>query len=83
MVGARIEGYEDLLNMKGGLPIPRNLLPKPVKWRIRFLKPLPFTECAASDADDSERVHALADDVRGRIQRELRKMKVERGHPYL
>lgn len=82
-VGARIEGYEDLLSMKGGLPIPRNLVPKPVKWRIRFLKPLAFTDYGAADADDHDRVHAIAQDVRTRIQRELRKMKVERGHPYL
>lgn len=82
-VGARIESYEQLLNLKGGLPIPRNLLPKPVKWRIRFLKPLDFTDCSAADADDGDRVHAVAEDVRARIQRELRKMKVERGHPYL
>jgi 1-acyl-sn-glycerol-3-phosphate acyltransferase len=82
-VGARIESYEALLNIKGGLPIPRNLLPKPVKWRIKFLPPIPFAGCTAADAEDSARVHAVAEDVRTRIQRELRKMKVERGHPYL
>lgn len=82
-VGARIESYEQLLNMKGGLPIPRNLWPKPVKWRIKFLPPVSFAGCTETDADDSERVHAIAEDVRTRIQRELRKMKVERGHPYL
>jgi len=82
-VGTRLESYEHLLNMKGGLPIPRNLLPKPVKWRIRFLKPLDFTGFTAADADDVARVHAVAEDVRQRVQRELRKMKVERGHPYL
>lgn len=82
-VGARIESYEELLNLKGGLPIPRNLLPKPVKWRIRFLKPLAFTDYGPADADDMDRVHAVAEDVRTRIQRELRKMQVERGNPYL
>lgn len=82
-VGARIESYEQLLNMKGGLPIPRNLLPKPVKWRIKFLRPIPFKDFQESDAADADRVHAIAEDVRTRIQRELRKMKVERGHPYL
>jgi 1-acyl-sn-glycerol-3-phosphate acyltransferase len=82
-VGTRIESYEQLLNIKGGLPIPRNLLPKPVKWRIRFLKPIPFTDYGPADADDVDRVHAVAEDVRTRVQRELRKMKVERGHPYL
>lgn len=82
-VGLRIESYEQLLNLKGGLPIPKNILPKPVKWRIRFLQPIPFTDYGPQDADDSDRVHAIAEDVRTRVQRELRKMKVERGHPYL
>jgi 1-acyl-sn-glycerol-3-phosphate acyltransferase len=82
-VGTRIESYEELLNIKGGLPIPRNLLPKPVKWRIKFLAPLSFADCTEADAADAERVHDVAEDVRTRIQRELRKMKVERGHPYL
>ena len=82
-VGLRIESYEQLLNLKGGLPIPKNILPKPVKWRIRFLKPIPFTDYGPKDADDTDRVHAIAEAVRTRVQRELRKMKVERGHPYL
>jgi 1-acyl-sn-glycerol-3-phosphate acyltransferase len=82
-VGARIESYEQLLDIKGGLPIPRNLWPKPVKWRIKFLAPIPFAGFTEADAADAERVHAIAEDVRTRIQRELRKMKVERGHPYL
>lgn len=82
-VGKRIESYEDLLQIKGGLPIPRNLWPKPVKWRIKFLPPIPFTDYTEADAADQDRVHAVAEDVRTRVQRELRKMKVERGHPYL
>lgn len=82
-VGRRIESYDELLNIKGGLPIPKNLWPKPVKWRIKFLPPIDFSGYTALDADDNEAVHALADSVRTKIQRELRKMKVERGHPYL
>ncbi len=82
-VGRRIESYEELLNIKGGLPIPKNLWPKPVKWRIKFLPPIPFTDYTEKDGEDADRVHAVAEDVRTRIQRELRKMKVERGHPYL
>jgi 1-acyl-sn-glycerol-3-phosphate acyltransferase len=81
-VGRRIEGYEELLRMKGGLPIPKNLIPKPVKWRIRFLKPALFDEYTAVDAADHDLVHALADETRARIQRELRKLQVERGNPW-
>jgi 1-acyl-sn-glycerol-3-phosphate acyltransferase len=82
-VGTRIESYDELLNIKGGLPIPRNLWPKPVKWRIKFLPPMFFARAKAEDADDHDKVHGIAEDMRSRIQRELRKMKVERGHPYL
>lgn len=85
-IGSRIEdyaGYEAMLKIKGGLPIPKNFLPKPVKWRIRFLPAIPFKDYTAKDAADHDRVHAIAEDVRTRIQRELRKMKVERGHPYI
>lgn len=82
-VGTRLESYEDLVNMKGGLPIPRNLIPKPVKWRIRFLPAPDWSAYGPEDAGDHDLVHALAEETRARVQRELRKMKVERGHPYL
>jgi 1-acyl-sn-glycerol-3-phosphate acyltransferase len=82
-VGRTLKSYEDLLEMRGGLPVPKNLWPKPVKWRIRFLPALSFADYGPEDANDQERVHALADDVRTRIQRELRKLKVERGNPWI
>lgn len=82
-VGARVEGYEDLLRMRGGLPIPRNLLPKPVKWRIRFLEPLDLSDHGPEDAADKRLVHGLAEEARERIQDELRALQRERGHPYL
>lgn len=82
-VGSRIESYEELINMKGGLPIPKNLIPKPVKWRIRFLPPIDFSGYSEADTGDRDRVHGMAEDVRTRVQKELRKMKVERGNPYL
>ncbi len=82
-VGTRIESYEELVNMKGGLPIPKNLIPKPVKWRIRFLSPLDLAEYGPEDAADADLVHSIAEHTRARMQRELRKMKVERGNPYL
>lgn len=81
-VGTRLESYEDLVNMKGGLPIPKNLIPKPVKWRIRFLPPMDLSGYGPDDTGDHDLVHSLAENTRARIQRELRKMKVERGNPY-
>ncbi len=82
-VGTRIESYEELLKMRGGLPIPKNLIPRPVKWRIRFLPPLDFSDFTEADAADTDRVHAIADETRDRLQRELRKMQVERGNPWI
>ncbi len=82
-VGVRLESYEELVDMRGGLPIPRNLIPKPVKWRIRFLPPLDLSEYDADDAADRDLVHSIAEHTRARMQRELRKMQVERGNPYL
>lgn len=80
-VGTRIESYEELVNMKGGLPIPRNLIPKPVKWRIRFLPAQTFDQ-GAEAAGDHDLVHGLAEATRATIQAELKKLKLERGHPY-
>ncbi len=82
-VGTRIESYEELVHLRGGLPIPKNLIPKPVKWRIRCLPPLDLDGLGPSDVDDVEAVHGLAESTRQMIQLELRKMKLERGHPYL
>lgn len=81
-VGTRIESYEELVNMKGGLPIPRNLIPKPVKWRIRFLEPRDWSRHGAAGADDRELVHALAQATRQDIQDGVDRLKIERGHPY-
>ncbi len=78
-VGTRIESYEELLGLQGGLPVPKNLIPRPVKWRIRFLEP----RTIQGDPGDTETVHGYAEDVRQQIQRALRKMKVERGNPWL
>ena len=80
-VDRTIQGYEEMLKLS--LPVVRNILPKPVKWRIRFLPPLDFSEFTAEDADDAARVHKVAGDVRARVQKALRQLQKERGHPYL
>ncbi len=79
-VDKTITGYEQLLKMP--LIIPTNLLPKPVKWRIRFLPPLDFSGFDPEDADDAKRVHAIAKDVQARVQVALRALQKERGNPY-
>lgn len=80
-VDKTITSYEQLLKLP--LIIPTNLLPKPVKWRIRFLPPLDFEGFEPSDADDAARVHAIAKDVRSRVQAAIRTLQKERGNPYI
>ncbi|MEK6985744.1 MAG: lysophospholipid acyltransferase family protein [Candidatus Thermoplasmatota archaeon] len=80
-VDKTIKSYEQLLKLP--LIIPTNLLPKPVKWRIRFLPPLDFEGFDASDADDAVRVHAIARDVQQRVQTAIRTLQKERGNPYI
>jgi 1-acyl-sn-glycerol-3-phosphate acyltransferase len=80
-VDRTLKGYEEMLKLQ--LPVPRNILPKPVKWRIRFLPPIDFSSAKPEDADDTDRVHAIAADVRSRVQKALRQLEKERGHPYL
>ncbi|MEQ1875382.1 MAG: lysophospholipid acyltransferase family protein [Bdellovibrionia bacterium] len=52
------------------LPLPLNVIPLPVKWRIKFLEPLYFPY-KPSAANDPELVRELASDVRERMQRAL------------
>jgi 1-acyl-sn-glycerol-3-phosphate acyltransferase len=61
---------------------PRNLLPKPVKWRISFLPPVPMKRYRAKDASDRALVHKIADRVRTQIQDELEVQLEKRGHKY-
>lgn len=65
------------------LPVPRNLLPRPVKWRISFLPPIPMDGYDPQDAADRERVHAVARDVREQVQAELQVQIRKRGNKYL
>lgn len=81
-VGRRVESYEQLLQLKGGLPVPKNLLPKPVKWRIRFLPPVDYSSYVG-ESGNQELVHRLAAEMQQRIQDELQVLKKERGHPYI
>lgn len=78
-VDRTLESYEQLLKMP--IPVPRNLFPKPVKWRIRFL-PARRLGAQVPDAGDRDAVHAAAEAVRAEIQGALDQLKVERGHPY-
>jgi len=52
------------------LPLPLNIIPLPVKWKIIFLKPIRFPYKASSAADD-QLVRELADEVHDEMQEAL------------
>lgn len=49
------------------LPLPFNVLPLPVKWKIKFLEPVSF-DLPASAASDSLKVRALAHEIQQKMQ---------------
>lgn len=63
------------------LPLPLNVIPLPVKWKIKFLPPvvLPFEPEAANDR---ELVHEIASDMRERMQKALNQELKKRGRPF-
>lgn len=50
------------------IPIPLNVLPLPAKWKIIFLPPIDMKDYSPEDADNSDLVHKIANEVRERIQ---------------
>jgi 1-acyl-sn-glycerol-3-phosphate acyltransferase len=50
----------------------------PAKFKIRFLDPVQLDRYGPEDADDLGLVQSLAEDIRGRIQRELDRMLASR-----
>lgn len=60
------------------IPLPLNVIPLPVKWKIRFLPPvyLPYKPEAA---EDSELVHDIANDIRDRMQDAIKEELAKRG----
>lgn len=52
------------------LPLPLNIIPIPVKWKIKFLAPIKLPYKPES-AKDGELVHEIADDIRDLMQKAL------------
>ena len=75
-----IDSYESLLRMP--IPVPTNLWPKAVKWRIAFLPAVDLRGAPAGAVDDRAFVHAQADAVRASVQAALDRLITERGDPY-
>lgn len=49
------------------LPLPLNLIPLPVKWKIKYLNPI-YLPYKASAADDRDLVHEIASDIQEQMQ---------------
>jgi 1-acyl-sn-glycerol-3-phosphate acyltransferase len=55
----------------------------PAKFKIRFLQPFEMSEHPTETADDAGAIQAIAEDIRGRIQRELDQMLARRRSVWL
>lgn len=64
------------------LPLPLNIIPLPVKWRIHFLEPiyLPFGK---EKLNDRELIYELAQEVQDKIQFAIREELKKRGSAFL
>jgi 1-acyl-sn-glycerol-3-phosphate acyltransferase len=65
------------------VPIPLNLVPFPVKWRIAFLPPVDPARYLADESPDKDVAEVMARDLRDLMQRELDVQVAKRGNPVL
>lgn len=77
---ARLDSYEEMLNLS--LPMPQNLFPRPVKWRISIMDPIRLDR-GPEAASDSEYVHGWNERIHARLQTEVVRLVGARGHPFL
>lgn len=77
----RWRALEDALGMP--VPIPLNLVPFPVKWRIAFLPPVDPARYLAEESPDKDVAEVMARDLRDIMQRELDAQVAKRGNPIL
>lgn len=52
------------------IPVPLNVIPLPVKWKIKFLEPI-YLDARPVDAMNREKVLKITQDIRRRLQREI------------
>jgi 1-acyl-sn-glycerol-3-phosphate acyltransferase len=64
------------------LPLPLNLLPLPAKWRIRFLPAVDVSAYDPRQAGDPARMEALAEAIRGQVQRAVDRQVADRPYVY-
>jgi len=77
----RLKPLEEVL--QAPVPIPVNLLPFPVKWRIAFLDPVSPSTYLERESPDKDVAELMARDLRHRMQDALDEQVRKRGHPIL
>jgi 1-acyl-sn-glycerol-3-phosphate acyltransferase len=77
----RMRPLEDVLDAP--VPIPVNLLPFPVKWRIAFLDPIHPSAYLERESPDKDVAEVIARDLRHLMQDALDEQVEKRGHPIL
>lgn len=78
---ARIDVTKDLLGV--ALPVPVNVVPFPVKWRIAFMPPVdPTAYLERGSAVDEDVAGQIARDVQDAMQAEIREQLKKRGNPF-
>lgn len=78
----RFDGWREKLGIS--LPLPVNVFPFPVKWRIRFMPPVsPDTYLKAEASVDSDVAETISRDVSVLMQKELMEQVRKRGSPWL
>ncbi|MCS6985345.1 MAG: 1-acyl-sn-glycerol-3-phosphate acyltransferase [Leptospiraceae bacterium] len=68
---AKLDWFQDIIGSP--LPLPLNIIPFPVKWKIRFLKPIDFGKYNKKDIKDPRFVKEINQNIRYRIQHEINK----------
>ena len=77
----RFRAMEELVHAP--VPIPLNLLPLPVKWRIAFLDPIDPGRYLEQESPDKDIAEMMARDLRHTMQDALDEQLRKRGHPVL
>ena len=77
----RWKALEDALGVP--VPIPLNLVPFPVKWRIAFMHPVDPARYLSERGPDEDLAQHMARDLRRAMQEELDRQLGKRGNPLL
>lgn len=68
---AKFDEFRDVIKLP--IPFVLNLIPFPVKWKIKFLKPIDFSKYSKKDIKNEKFVREINQNIRYRIQHEINK----------